>query len=431
MQRILSFDQTPPLSMPLRFFLSAPAFAIAAALLMFWHGADALTTRWSPTTLALTHLVTLGFLAMSMTGALIQILPVVAGIVLPRPALTAGAVHALLTAGTASLSAAFLLSQPALFKLALLFLVLAFVCLLSACAVGLWRAHVPNATATVIAIRLAVIALLGTVVLGAALGSAFAWPLALPLMLLTDLHVLWGLLGWVGLLVIGVAYQVVPMFQVTPVYPRRVLRWLACTLFLLLLLWSCAAVVFQQEPHWITAALSLMILTGFVVFAATTLYLLWRRKRPKADATTLFLRTAMVSLLGCAVLWMVRPYVDQSSSSLTLGMMFIVGFAYSTINGMLYKIIPFLVWYHAQSIVRADSKNVLSIQKILPDRVAARQFWVHLAALMLLVGATMWPALLARPAALALCLSAGWLEFNLYIALRSYRAYRLLAYVST
>ncbi len=348
-----------------------------------------------------------------MIGALIQILPVVAGIALPRLQLTAGAVHALLITGTASLSAAFLLSQPVLFKLALLFLGLAFFWLLIACAVGLWRAHAPNATATVIAIRLAVIALLVTVILGVALGSTFAWPLALPLMLLTDLHVLWGLLGWV----------VVPMFQVTPVYPRQMSRWLAWTLFLLLVLWSCTAVVFQQEPHWISTALSLIILTGFVAFAATTLYLLWRRKRPKADATTLFLRTAMLSLLGCAVLWMVRPYFDHASSSLTLGILFIIGFAYSTINGMLYKIVPFLMWYHAQSIVRADSKNVLSIQKILPDRAAARQFWVHLAALLLLVGAAMWPALLARPAALALCLSAGWLGFNLYISVRSYRAY--------
>lgn len=349
MQRILSFDQTPPLSVPLRFFLSAPLFSMVAAVLLFWQGPEALPSRWSPFALALTHLMTLGFLATSMLGALIQILPVVAGILIPRPQLTATVVHTLLTAGTALLAAAFWRSQPVLFRLALLCLVLAFVWQLGASAIGLWQAHAPDATATVAAIRLAVAALLITILLGAALGSAFAWPLALPLILLTNLHVLWGLLGWVGLLIVGVAFQVVPMFQVTPLYPRPVTRRLAAALFLLLVLWSMAEVILQGQPHWPAALVSALIVLGLIIFATTTLYLLWRRKRPKADATTLFWRTAMASLLGCAALWVMPPAVDHAARPLTLGVLFIVGFAYSAINGMLYKIVPFLVWYHLQN----------------------------------------------------------------------------------
>jgi hypothetical protein len=431
MQRILSFDQTPPLSGPLRFFLSAPLFSVAAAMLLFWQGPEALSSRWSPATLALTHLMTLGFLSMSMIGALLQILPVVAGIVIFRQHLTASAVHALLTAGAAMLAAAFWWSQPALFKFALLFLAPAFAWLLVACAIGLWHAHAPNASATVVAIRLAIAALLATIILGAALGSAFAWPLALPLMLLTDLHVLWGLLGWVGLLAIGVAFQVIPMFQVTPLYPRQITRWLAWTLFMLLIVRSIAGIIFQQPPHWIAAVLSAMILAGFVVFAAATLYLLWRRKRPKADATTLFWRTAMASLLGCAAVWIMRPATDHASYSLALGALFIVGFAYSAINGMLYKIVPFLLWYHLQSNMAADGKSAPGIQQLLPDSVAVKQFWVHLAALLLLVAAAIWPAALARAAALALCISAGALELNLLNALQVFlRVKRLGALVS-
>lgn len=40
--------------------------------------------RWSPATLALTHLITLGYLAMIMLGALLQILPVVLGVPVPQ-----------------------------------------------------------------------------------------------------------------------------------------------------------------------------------------------------------------------------------------------------------------------------------------------------------------------------------------------------------
>jgi len=418
-QRVLSFDQAPPLSVPLRFFLSAPLFLIAAAMLLVWEGPDALVSRWSPIMLALTHLLTLGVLTMTMIGALIQILPVVAGILIPREQLTAGVVYALLTAGTLLLTAAFWWMFPVLFKLALLCLVVAFGWLLTACAMGLWQSHAANATGTVIAIRLAVVALLVTIILGAALGSGFALSLSLPLMQLTDLHVLWGLSGWVGLLMIGIAFQVIPMFQVTPIYPQQLTRTLAWVLFILMIMRSLATVILQEQSPWITDMLSALILIAFVLFAATTLYLLWRRKRPKADATTLFWRTSMASLLGCAAMWSLSYATGQAADTIALGMLFVIGFAFSAINGMLYKIVPFLLWYHAQSEIAPGSKNAVSVRLLLPDSVAIKQFWVHIAGLLLLLAATGWPVM-ARPAAIVVCISAGWLEWNLMSAVRIY-----------
>src|SRR6476661_6745801 len=115
-QRVLSFDDAPPLSGPLRFFLTAPLFSLAAAATLFWYGDAALESRWAMSTLALTHMLTLGFLAMVMCGALLQILPVVAGVLIPRPALTASVVHMALTAGTALLVSGFAFAEPLLFR---------------------------------------------------------------------------------------------------------------------------------------------------------------------------------------------------------------------------------------------------------------------------------------------------------------------------
>ncbi len=422
MQRILSFDQAPSLSAPLRFFLSAPLFAIVAAALLLWEGPLALSSRWSPFTLALTHLFTLGFLTSSMIGALIHILPVAAGIALPRTALTATVVHALLSTGAVLLAAAFWLSQTLLFELALLFLLPAFIWFLAAGVIGLWRAPASGARATVAAVRLALAALAVTIVLGATLGSAFAWPsqFSFPLARLTDLHALWGLFGWVGLLIVGVAYQVVPMFQVTAIYPRHLTRSLALSLFVLLMLFTLADALLQGQFSWIPTLLSTLILLGFSWFAATTLYLLAHRKRPKPDATTLFWRTAMASLLAGAALWIIEKTTGSISHPLTLGVLFIVGFAYSTINGMLYKIVPFLVWYHLQTTLPGGCRSVPSVKQILPDELAKKQFWLHLAALLLLLAATLWPAALARPAALVLCASSIWLWINVFKATRIY-----------
>ena len=80
----LSFEQAPPFSLPLRFFLTAPLFLLAAAVLIVL-APDALASRWTPQALALTHALTLGFLAMVMLGALMQMLPVVAGSPCLRP----------------------------------------------------------------------------------------------------------------------------------------------------------------------------------------------------------------------------------------------------------------------------------------------------------------------------------------------------------
>ncbi len=67
----LSYDQGPPFGAPLRYFLVAPLFILLAACLGIFMP-DWLTTRWSPVSLALTHLITLGYLAMVMLGAFLS-----------------------------------------------------------------------------------------------------------------------------------------------------------------------------------------------------------------------------------------------------------------------------------------------------------------------------------------------------------------------
>lgn len=422
MQRVLSFEQAPPLAVPLRFFLTAPLFAIAAGALLLWLGPAALASRWSPATLALTHLMTLGFLALSMIGALLQILPVVAGVEVPRPALAARAVHALVTAGTIALTAAFLRFDALLFKSALVLLVPGFGWLLVACWLGLRRAE--QGSATLQAIRLALFALALTVGLGITLAVAIAWSLKLPLMQLTNLHAGWGLAGWVGLLVIGVAYQVVPMFQVTPIYSPRISRWLAPVLFLLLAAWAACLSIFPEPGAWLTLVPSLLLAAGYASFATITLNLLWRRKRPKPEPATLFWYCALIALLAALMLWFAAILLPGLSNapaySLMLGMLFILGFAGSVINGMLYKIVPFLVWYHLQSTLSKGEKAP-NVRQVIGEDTMHRQFVVHTAALLLLLAACIWPNALARVAASAFLLSSCWMLANLAQAARVYR----------
>jgi hypothetical protein len=138
----LSLEQAPPFGVPLRFFLTAPWFLVLAALLLSWQGPAVFASRWLPATLALTHLLTLGFMAQVMLGALLQMLPVVVGVVVPRLRLTAMLIHIPLTLGALALTVAFLSGVPAWFQLAWWLLGLTFGVALMAIHLALWRAPV-------------------------------------------------------------------------------------------------------------------------------------------------------------------------------------------------------------------------------------------------------------------------------------------------
>jgi hypothetical protein len=113
--------------------------------------------------------------------------------------------------------------------------------------------------------------------------------------------------------------------------------------------------------------------------------------------------------------------VAGDNGTLALGILFIVGCAMSATNGMLYKIVPFLLWYHLQSRAGLDRKAVPNIKKLLPDGAARQQFWLHCAALSLLMAAALAPQALARPAAAAFCFSTLRLWQNLLQAGFAYR----------
>ena len=62
MQALLAFEQGPPVAVPARFFLTAPLYLVLAGVLLAFEGQAVFASRWTPAALALTHLLTLGFM---------------------------------------------------------------------------------------------------------------------------------------------------------------------------------------------------------------------------------------------------------------------------------------------------------------------------------------------------------------------------------
>lgn len=402
----LSLDQTPPLSVPAPYLLVAPWFAVAAGI---WLAVapEGFVSRWSPAVLGVTHLLTLGFLGLAMTGAIQQLLPVLLGASLPWPRAVAMAVFLPFAAGAALLAAGLATSQVPLLHAAMGLLVLALAGFLLVAGTALWRAA--NIPGTSFAMRAALVALAITAGLGLHLAAGHAdGGLSRGL---TEVHVAWGLAGWTGLLVLGVAYQVVPMFQITPDYPALLVRWLGPVLLAGLILWSLARDVLPALA-WIPAL-------ALAVFAIATLHVQYRRRRRLPDVTVVFWRLGMVSLFASVLSWAMR----WPDAELLTGVLFLAGFAMSVVSGMLYKIVPFLVWLHLNNRLLdypALRGRIPPMKQIIAEPAARWQFRAHVLAVSLLCAAVMWPAV-ARPAGWMLAVAAAMLGINLGNAMWRYR----------
>ena len=416
---MLSFEKAPPFAAPLRFFLSGPLFAAAAGLLVAAVGEDIFASRWLPATLAATHLVTLGFMLQIMVGALIQILPVVAGANLARPLLVATVVHAGLCFGTVSLVTGFLTGWPLAFQAAAALLAVTVGVFLAAAGSALWV--VPTTSPTIRGLKLALASLAVVIGLGVVLALALALGWALPLPTLTDLHAAWGLGAWAGVLLMAIAYVVVPMFQLTPGYPARPSWWFPVALAAFLVLWSLAVGLGVAQ---LLRAMQALVALGGLAFAVFTLRLQRQRRRARADATYRYWQLGLACAIGAMVMLLVSAihpaWAEVRGWTPLFGILVGVGGFMSLIAGMLYKIVPFLSWMHLQS---AGQGRVLApnMNKILAEAPCQHQMWAHAVAVVALLLAVVWPQWLARPAGLALAVASLWLFYNLLSAFRAYR----------
>ena len=424
-QSQLILSQTPSFSVPLRFFMTAPLFGVVAALLMLFLDGSQFANRWSSGMLAYTHLLVLGYLAMVMQAALLQVVSVLTGGQPRQVGLSAVVMHVALIVGTLLLATGFLTGVPHFMHTAVLLLVLSFAVLIGVMISGLLRSTARRDAG--FGIGLALACLMITVGLGAWLAIGHSAQGVVLARHLTDIHLGWGLLGWGAILLITVAYAVVPMFQLTPAYPSAVIRCLTPVIVIGLLAWAGGAVADFSKLSLVGG---FVVAAGLVLFAVTTLWLQGKRKKkPASEVTLWFWRCAMLSLLVVVFIWLAAQIFPELSKHpaypLLFGVLMIHGVLISAVNGMLYKILPFLTWLHLSIKVtehKLSRRLIPNIKKLLPDNRTHIQFWIHLLMLLLMVAATLQPGwFLLLPAGVVFAASNLLLWLNLMAVLKIYK----------
>lgn len=422
MQPIVSYDQSPSFDIPFRFFLTAPVFGILAGFLLLWEGPDAFSSRWTPSVLALTHLLTAGFMLQVILGALFQVLPVVAGANIVNAFWITGLIHIATTVGALLLAIAFQTFSPLLFRTAAVFCGVGVGVFAIAAIIALKR--VSAASATTSGLRVALAGLAVTLTIGVFMVGSLGWSLDLPLMLWADIHLGWGLAAFVVVLLAAVSYVVVPMFQITPAYPVWFVGRFAYAVFVTVVLWSAAEIAAVTSLSELLAAALVLVAAAFAV---VTLRTQRQSKRAKFDVHQQAWRIAMLAGLAAGAVWLAGRHpalAEWQEWPLLFGVLLLAACFMTVMVGMLYKIVPFLVWLHLQNLGMGKLIPP-NVKKIIDERQMTFQLRTHVVACGLLILAVFWPVYFIYPAGVALALANALLLRNLLAALAVFRAHSL------
>jgi hypothetical protein len=363
----LSIDQAPPISAPLRFFLSAPIFAVVAGVLLLLVDPTLLSTRYSLESIAITHAITVGFFGFIMLGALTQMLPVLAGVKIKNVQNVTKYVHILLLLGLTSLLVAFLTQVSLFYLLAMLGLGSGFLVLIVLIALSI--RGVQNFTPTVKNMAISLFFAFMSVVFGLFLlsdywlGSTSEYHL-----LLSNIHSVWAIFGFAGILLIGVAFQVLPMFYVAPQFKNFCLTKVAKIISFGLFLWLGLNVFFDSYAF----IAKIWIALFFWAFATTAWLKLNQRKRKTSDITIWYWRMASIFLTLGSFFWIFDEYFN-SEYTVLVGLFFGLGFIMSIMIGMLYKIVPFLVWFHLNG---AGYMSIPTMNEMINKKLTKLQFYL-------------------------------------------------------
>jgi hypothetical protein len=202
-------------------------------------------------------------------------------------------------------------------------------------------------------------------------------------------HAHLGVIGVFVMMIVTVSYKLVPMFTLSELQNAR-RAWWSIALLDLGLAAAFAAILVQSQLKPVAA---LLIIAGLVLYGAEILAILRARNRRALDWGMRYFLTALALLVPLSILALALSWSRLPVTAFTMqlesvyGLLALAGFVGLAILGMLYKIVPFLVWFHSYSrhIGRAKVPSLGEMYSV-PLQIAG--YWSFLAGLAILCVAT-------------------------------------------
>jgi hypothetical protein len=339
----------PPRLLPVLYF-GAAHVALALAF-----GAIALDPRgvsgffYHSRMLAIVHLVTLGWITSSILGSLYIIGPIALRTWIPATWIDYTA-FALVLIGIVGMVAHFWIEDYGGMAWSAA-TVGAGIMIVGVRVVGHLGTAIPHAVRAHIV--LAFVNVFGAATLGVLLGFDKVYHF-LPGFVLANVfaHAHLAAIGWASMMVVGVAYRLLPMVlpAAMPGGPRV---WTSAVLLQIGVTGLFVTLLFRSPLAWIFA---LTIVGGFAAFLSQVVWML-RRPRPrppglqKPDPAVLHAGAAFASLGLASVLGVWLATADSSPATLRIAMAYgvlgLVGFLAQMVVGMEGRLLPIFAWYWA------------------------------------------------------------------------------------
>jgi hypothetical protein len=380
----------PSFAMVSKYFIASVVSFVAFGVLLLVNYYDIVGHHFQPKLLALTHIATLGWISMIIFGAMFQLVPVILEVKLHNEKLgeiqfwiyCIGIIGMVYGFYTFSVGTHFTASAALVTAAMFLFIYNIFRTMMK---VTKW--NITGLFLIAALIYLAITALSG-LILGYNLGFPFINRIHFDYL---KIHAHIGFIGWVLMVIMGVGLKLIPMFGLSHNYstvPAKI-AFIAVNIGLL----GTSIEWFMTGPAWLLKIYIVFLIFGLFAFIVQIVMILKNRLKLTLDigmkhSVVGFGYAVIATLLGGLLAF--SPPNNESireSTVLAYGLIIMVGFFSMLIVGQMYKIVPFLVWFHTFS-DRAGKEKVPLLKDLLNETLASIQFGILNAGILVMIGGT-------------------------------------------
>ena len=372
---------SPPFRTVSKYFVTAIISFVLLNLLLLLNHSDIIGHHFNPKILAITHIATLGWISMIIFGALFQLVPVVLEVKLFSEVL-AEVQFWIYLIGVIGLVYCFWFFETGLYMnisailLNLAMFIFAFNIIMTFTRVKKW-----NITGLYLAsaIFYLIVTAIAGLLLAINLGSPY---IKIDHLQYLNLHAHVAFIGWVSMVVMGVAYKLIPMFTLSHGYSMKYANWAFWLINIALL--GINTIFHYEDTTFLYYIFTPMIALGILLFLIQVFIIFKKRVRKKLDTGLKYSSYAFLMFGLTTVLGIFIAFVDyQNILNLTLiyGYMIIFGYLSMLIVGQMYKIVPFLVWYHKYS-SKVGIEKVPMLKEMFNEKYAGYGLYLMIAAIL-------------------------------------------------
>jgi cbb3-type cytochrome oxidase subunit 1 len=376
----ITSSYAPPFKIVAKYFITAIFSFVLLNLLMLINYDSFSGFHFKPIILALTHIATLGWITMIIFGALFQLIPVVLEVKLHSEKLAEiqfwiftigiiGFVYSFFDFGSSKI----MISSAVILNIAML--LFSYNSIATLLRVKKWNL-------TGYYLSAAIFYFFVTAIAGLLLAINLFHPYIKANHLnYLNLHVHLAFIGWVSMVIMGVSFKLIPMFTLSHGYSLKS-GWWAFILINAGLL-GLSTVMHYQNTGVLFYLFSILIAAGIYIFLYQIRLIFKKRLRKKFDvgikfSVTSYIVLAIVTLLGLII--SIIDYNNVTNLTLIYGSLIVFGFVSFLIVGQMYKIVPFLVWYHKYS-SKVGLEKVPLLKEMFNEKYAYIGFYLMLTAL--------------------------------------------------